>query len=104
MPRVALPESLRVMTCAAKIARTLRFVMLSRLYVEDTLLERLPQDLQHMPAKLRQLIQEEHAIVRQRHLARPRHLAPADQPAIGDGVMRGATRADRHQCGAVACE
>jgi hypothetical protein len=52
MPRVALPESLRVMTCAAKIARTLRFMMLSRLYVEDTLLDRLAQDLKDMAAEL----------------------------------------------------
>jgi hypothetical protein len=32
-------------------------------------------------------IQKEHAVVRQRHFAGHRHLAPADQPRIRDGVV-----------------
>jgi hypothetical protein len=44
-----------------------------------------------MAPELRQFIQEEHAVVRQRHLARHRDLAAIDQAYIGDRVMRGAT-------------
>ena len=73
-----------------------------RLYSCDAILERLAQDLEHLTAKLRQFIQEEDAVVRQRHVARQRHLAPADPPDSRDGVMRGATRASRHPGGAVA--
>jgi hypothetical protein len=65
------------------------------LYSGNTLLERLAQDLEHMTATLRQFIQEEGAVVGQRHVAWHRHVAPADQPDIGDGVMGGATRAGR---------
>ena len=57
-----------------------------------------------MAAALGQFIQEEHAIVGQRHFARHRHVAATDQSCIRDGVMRGATRAGRDQCGAVAGE
>jgi hypothetical protein len=45
-----------------------------------------------MTAALGQFIQEEHAMVGQRHLARHRHVAAADQPDIRDGVMGGATQ------------
>jgi hypothetical protein len=31
------------------------------------------------------------------HVARHRHLAPADQPHIRDGMMGGAIRTGRHQ-------
>ena len=41
-----------------------------RLYVYDTLLQRLPQDLQDMAAELGVFIQKEHTIVGQRHVAR----------------------------------
>jgi hypothetical protein len=57
------------------------------LYVCDAVLERLAQDLEHMTVELRQFIQEEDAVVRQRHVPRPRHVAPADQPDIRDGVL-----------------
>jgi hypothetical protein len=36
-----------------------------RLYVYETLLERLAQDLKHMTAALGQFIQEEHPVVRE---------------------------------------
>jgi hypothetical protein len=39
------------------------------LYLEDTLLQRLPQDLQDVAPKLRPCIQEEHAVVREGDLA-----------------------------------
>jgi hypothetical protein len=40
-----------------------------------------------MTAELGPFIQEEDAVVGQRHVARHRHGAPADQPDIRDGVM-----------------
>jgi hypothetical protein len=67
------------------------------LYACDTLLERLAQHLEDVTAELRQLIQKEHAIMRQRYLPWHRHLAAADQPHIGDGVMGGPKGPDRDQ-------
>jgi hypothetical protein len=57
------------------------------LYVYDTLLEGLAQDFQHVACALGQFIQEEHAVVRQRHFAGPRHLAAADQADVRYGVV-----------------
>ena len=48
-----------------------------------------------MAAALGQLIKKEHAVVRQRHFTRHRHVAPADQPRIREGVVGRATRAGR---------
>jgi hypothetical protein len=56
--------------------------MSGRGYVCETLLKGLAQDLEDMAAELGPFIQEEHAIVGQRHVARHRHVAPADQPDI----------------------
>jgi hypothetical protein len=56
-----------------------------RLYVYDTLLEGLAQDLKDMAAELRQLIQKQHAMMGQGYLARQRHLPPTDQPDIRNG-------------------
>jgi hypothetical protein len=53
-----------------------------KLYVYETLLEQLAQDLQDMAAARGQFIQEEHAIMGQRHVARHWHVPPADQPRI----------------------
>ena len=59
--------------------------------------QRLAQDLQDMAAALGQFIQEEHAVVGQRHFARHRHVAPADQARIRDGVVgRGTGRVVTH--------
>jgi hypothetical protein len=41
-------------------------------------------------------------MMRQRHLARHRHVAPADQSRVREGLVGGAKRASRHQGGAVA--
>jgi hypothetical protein len=70
-----LPKPTDVVSRAAKVAKTLKSSTPARLYVYDTLLERLAQDLEHMTAKLGQFIQEEHAVVRQRYLARQWHQA-----------------------------
>jgi hypothetical protein len=75
-----------------------------RLYAYDTLLERLAQDLQDVATELRQFIQKEHLMVRQRHLAGQRHLSPTDPAHIGDRVVRGANRAGGDQRRAVAGE
>jgi hypothetical protein len=47
-----------------------------RLYSENTLLERVPQDFQNMAMELRQFIQEEHTMVREGHFTRHQHVAP----------------------------
>jgi hypothetical protein len=69
--------------------------MCGRVYACDTLLERLAPDLQDMAAALGPCIQEAHAMVGQRHVARHRDVAAADQPRIRDGVVGRATRAGR---------
>jgi hypothetical protein len=74
------------------------------LYVENTLLERLAQNLKDMAAKLGQFIQEAHAMVGQRHVTRHRHVAPADPPRSRERVVGRATRAGRDPRRAVAGE
>ena len=54
----------------------------AKLYSCEPLLERLAQDLKAMAAALGPFIQEEHAVVGQRHLTRHRHVAATDQPHI----------------------
>jgi hypothetical protein len=66
-----------------------RLRTLWRWYLYETLLEGLAQDLQDMAAELRQFIQNEDAVVRQRHFAGHRDLPAPDQPHIGDGVAGG---------------
>jgi hypothetical protein len=55
----------------------------------------LAQDLEDMAAELRQFIQKEHAVVRQRHIARHGDVPAPNQSHLGDGVRRGTTRAGR---------
>ncbi len=42
----------------------------------DSIVEGLAQDLQNVAAELRQFIEEQNPMVRQRHFSRHRHLAP----------------------------
>jgi hypothetical protein len=56
-------ESLTAMTWRAKSAIALKFRTYGRLYLYETLLERLAQDLEHMTAKLGQFIQEQNAMM-----------------------------------------
>ena len=63
------------------------------------LFERLPEHLDRAARELRQLVEEEHAVVRQRDLAGPRHAAAADQRRFGAGVVRGAERSLAQQPG-----
>jgi hypothetical protein len=64
----ALLESLTAITLMAYPMNLLRSMTPARLYVYDTTLERLAPDLQDMAAELGPCIQEEHAMVGQRHL------------------------------------
>src|SRR4029450_9582734 len=75
-----LPEPPKFVSRAAKVAKTLKLRTPAKLYIYETLLERLAQDLKHMTAKLGQFIQAQNAVMGQRHFARHRHLASADQP------------------------
>jgi hypothetical protein len=56
-----LPEPLAVIIRAAKSTKMQRFMTCGRLYLENTLLERLAQDLQDMAAARGPFLQEEHA-------------------------------------------
>jgi hypothetical protein len=51
------------------------------------------ESLEHMVYALRPFIEEEDAMVRQRHLARHRNLAAADQTDIGNGCDAAPDRA-----------
>src|SRR5262245_60782978 len=97
-------EPHEVVSRAAKVAKPLKSSTPAKLYVYETLLQGLAQHLQDMAAALRQLIQEQHAVVGQRHLARHRHVAPTDQLHIRDRLMCGAKRTGRDQGRAVAGE
>ena len=60
--------------------------------------ERLAQHFEHVARKFRQLVQEQHAVVRQADFAGPRRSgAAADQPRVRYGVMRRAKRPPRQQ-------
>jgi hypothetical protein len=67
---------------AANAASDARSTTCGRLYVYDTLLQRLAQHLEHVAVELGQFIQEEHAVMGQRHLPRRRDLAAPDQPRV----------------------
>src|SRR5262245_587754 len=98
------PETLTAITHRANSAKDLIFRMPAKLYIYETLIERLAQDREDMAAALGPFIQEEHAIVRQRHLNRHRHGAPTDQTRIRDRMVGGTQRARRDQRYAVAGE
>ncbi len=63
---------------AAKVPRRLRSRAPAKLYVYETLLERLSQDFEDMALELGPLIQEQDAVMRQGHLPRQGPLAVAD--------------------------
>jgi hypothetical protein len=61
----ALPESLAAIIRRANSAKVLKSMTPAKLYVYDTLLKRLAQDLEDMAAELREFIQAEHTVVRE---------------------------------------
>jgi hypothetical protein len=84
-----MPESLTALIRLANSANVWTFMTCGRSYSYETLLERLTQDLEDMAPALWPFTQAAHALVRPRHFLRHRHVAPADQPNIGDGVVGG---------------
>src|SRR5712691_8518967 len=56
-------------------------------------LERFAQRFEHLPVELRQLVQKQHAVVRQRYFAGARIAASADQRDAGSRVVGSAERA-----------
>jgi hypothetical protein len=73
-------EPLEVVSRAAKAANAWRSRTLAKLYVSDTLLEQLVQDLQDVAAELRELIEKHKTMVRQPHLARYWQLPASVRP------------------------
>jgi hypothetical protein len=65
-------------TWSTRRARPATSRTLARLYIDDVVLERLPQDLQDVAAELGPCIQEEPTMVSRQDLARHRHVPPAD--------------------------
>ena len=65
--------------------------------MDDPGFQWLPEYIQHIPAKFGQLVEEEHAIVRQADLPGPDRRATSDEPGVTDRVMRGPERTPRHQ-------
>ena len=61
------------------------------------LLQRLPQHFEHAAPEFGQLIEEQHAVVGQRHLARPGRLPAADHGDLRSRMMRSAKRPPGHQ-------
>ena len=61
------------------------------------LLQRLPQHFEHAAPEFGQLIEEQHAVVGQRHLARPGRLPAADHGNLRSRMMRSAKRPPGHQ-------
>src|SRR5437773_5978590 len=56
-------------------------------------LERLAQGFEHLAVEFRQLVQKQHAVVRERYFAGARVAASADQRDAGSRVVRSAKRA-----------
>jgi hypothetical protein len=88
----------------AMAAKAWKFMTPAKLYSCETILEGLAQDFKDMAAALGQFIQEAHAIVGQRRVARHRHVTPTDQPCIRDRVVWGTKGAGRDPRRAVAGE
>ena len=61
------------------------------------LLQRLPQHLQHAAPEFGQLVEKQHPVVGQRHLAGPRRLSPADQRRLRNRMVRRPERPPRQQ-------
>ena len=59
-------------------------------FLEEAIFQGLAPHLQHVVVERRSFIQEEHAMVRQPHLARPRHLAVPNLAGVGHQFARAA--------------
>ena len=65
--------------------------------MDDPGLQWLPEHIQHVPAKLCQLVAEEHAVVRQADLPGPDRRPTSDEAGVTNRMMRSPERASRHQ-------
>jgi hypothetical protein len=83
----ARPEPPVGVSRAAKAAKTLTSRTHAKLYIYETLLQRLPPHLQDMAAALGEFIQKAHAMVGPRPLTRHGHGAAPGQPRVRDGVV-----------------
>jgi hypothetical protein len=97
----ALGKPRTLVSRAAHAAKAMSSATYARLSACDGLLEGLAQHPQDVAAEVREFIQQEHLMVRPRPFARPRHLAPTDQPHIRDRAMGVATRARGDDGGAI---
>jgi Tfp pilus assembly protein PilN len=93
MPLLGLPAPLAIGNLTATSTTAEKSRTIWRLYFCETLLQGLAQHLGDVAAELRQLIQKEHAVVRQGHLTRQQHLAAAEQ-----GVMPSSNSTRRTYC------
>jgi hypothetical protein len=78
------PDPLKLSSRTAIVARRLRFRTPAKLYVYDTILKRLGQDVKDLVAARGRFLQEEYAMVGQRHGTRHWHGAPIN-PRAGMG-------------------
>ncbi len=62
--------------------------------------QRMSQDLKNATVEFWSLVEEEHALVRQRDLAGSRYRPTSDQGDTGDGVVRGPERSRGERAGA----
>src|SRR5829696_4531949 len=62
-----------------------------------TIFQGLTQSLQRGPAKLGQLVEKQHPVMRERNLARPRIAAASGEPRGGNGMVRRPERPLRHK-------
>ena len=67
-------------------------VRAARAIVTRPFLERLAQHFEHVPAELEHLVEEQHAVMGEADLARPRLRSAADQRGVRDRVVRRAKR------------
>src|SRR6185436_1797066 len=71
----------RVHRCDEHHLRGVAHVVIGPRDVDHAVLERLPEHLEHVASKLRELVQEEHAPVGERKLARSTQWPAADEPS-----------------------
>src|SRR4051812_157317 len=63
----------------------------------EPILHRLPHHLERVAAKLRKLVEKQHAVMREAHFTRSRRSSAADETRGRDRVMRRAERAAHEQ-------
>ena len=100
--RAALAHEARIVGAAAAAgiyrrdqheARRIRDAMIGARDRDFAGLERLAQRIQNLRREFRQLIEKQHAVMRERDFARPRAQAAADERGHAGGMMRRAERA-----------